>query len=313
MYLKKTTYIAIDKSIVKENEAYEFPLFVASETENKMYLFKSANTPIIKSDMDKLASIEVLYINEHHRAHYLKYYNSIVKHEEKKYISFEQKATTIYKKASVILATLFANPDAVETYQASKNVVNELVDTVSDDDFDIDAIINIAEHEYSIMTHSINVSIYALSLGAHLKLNKLRLKALCEAALLHDIGKSKINPEIVNKEGELTDEEFEEIKKYPMLGYTIGIKLGIKNQEVLFGIRYHQEKMDGSGYSSGLSGENIPYIARIVAVCDIFDALTSKKSYREPMGAFEALLLMKTKMGKKLDGKVLNNMIEMFK
>lgn len=311
--MKKTTYIAIDKSIIKENEAYEFPLFVASETENKMYIFKSANTPIIKSDMDKLASIEVLYINEHHRAHYLKYYNSIVKHEKKKYISFEQKATTIYKKASAILATLFANPDAVETYQASKNIVNELVDTVSDDDFDIDAIINIAEHEYSIMTHSINVSIYALSLGAHLKLNKSRLKALCEAALLHDIGKSKINLEIVNKEGELTDEEFEEIKKYPMLGYTIGIKLGIKNQEVLFGIRYHQEKMDGSGYSSGLRGENIPYIARIVAVCDIFDALTSKKSYREPMGAFEALLLMKTKMGKKLDGKVLNNMIEMFK
>lgn len=311
--MNKTTYTAIDKSIIKENEMYEFPLFVPSVAEDKMYIFKSPHTPITVNDIEKLTSVEAVYINESHRAHYLKYYNNLVRPEEKKYISFEQKATSVYKKASAILEALFLNPEAVETYQASKHVVNELVETVSEDDFDIDKMIDIAEHEYLFMTHSINTCIYALSLGAYIKLNPPRLKALGEAALLHDIGKSKIDPAIVNKEGKLTSDEFREIKKYPMFSYSIGLKLGIKNKEILFAMRYHQEKMDGSGYPSGLKGENIPYLARIIAVCDVFDALTSKKSYREPMGAFDALLFMKTKMGKELDGRIVNQMIGMLK
>jgi len=89
--------------------------------------------------------------------------------------------------------------------------------------------------------------------------------------------------------------------------------MGIKNKNVLHGIRYHHEKMDGSGYPSKLKGENIPKFARIVGLCDIFDALTSKRSYKEAMSTYDALSLIKKNMANHVDLNLLNEMIKMFK
>ncbi|WP_294966109.1 HD domain-containing phosphohydrolase [Sulfurimonas sp.] len=136
---------------------------------------------------------------------------------------------------------------------------------------------NIATHDYYTHTHYINVSIYALSLGSFLGLKADEISELGEAALLHGLGKSKIDVDIINKSTKLSDEEFKEVKKHPTLGYTLGLKLGIKNRNVLEGIRHHNEKMNGKGYPFGLRGENIPYYARIIGICDIFDALGTKR------------------------------------
>jgi putative nucleotidyltransferase with HDIG domain len=171
----------------------------------------------------------------------------------------------------------------------------------------------IATHDYYTHTHSINVAIYALSLGSFLGFNEVELEELGEAALLHDLGKSKIASEIINKKGKLTIQEFEIIKKHPNYGVSLGLKLGIKNKKILEGIKYHHEKMDGSGYPSGLYRDEIPLYAKIIGICDIFDALTSQRSYKRAMTSFEALKLMKVDMNKHLDIKLLNQMILMFK
>jgi HD-GYP domain-containing protein (c-di-GMP phosphodiesterase class II) len=192
-------------------------------------------------------------------------------------------------------------------------VVSDLVDTILVDNFTLKSLLVIASHDYYTHTHSINVAIYALSLGSFLGLQKETLAELGEAALLHDLGKSKIDPAIINKNGKLTDKEFKEVQKHSDLGYAVGLKLGIKNKNVLDGIRHHHEKMDGSGYPLGLKGKEIPLFARIIGACDIFDALTSRRSYKEPMTTFETLKLMKTTMKEHLDVRLLDKMISMFK
>ena len=106
---------------------------------------------------------------------------------------------------------------------------------------------------------------------------------------------------------------FNKVKKHPELGFHLAVSMGIKNQDTLHGIRHHHEKMDGSGYPSGLRGNSIPIYARIVGLCDVFDALTSKRSYKEAMTTFEALKLIKTNMNNHIDMKLLNEMIKMFK
>ena len=161
-----------------------------------------------------------------------------------------------------------------------------MVGTILHDDYAIKSLMSIATHDYYTHTHSINVAIYALSLGSFMKLKPDALSELGEAALLHDLGKSKIDAAIINKNGKLTDQEYAEMKKRPSLGYTIGLKLGIKNRKILEGIRHHHEKMDGTGYPFRMRGEAIPYYARIIGLCDIFDALTSRRSYKEPMVPF---------------------------
>ena len=96
---------------------------------------------------------------------------------------------------------------------------------------------------------------------------------------MHDVGKIGIRHGVLNKHGRLDDEEFEQIKQHPIFGQKI--LSGIKHSPYLsVGARYHHERYDGKGYPDGLSGENIPIIARIISVADAYDAMTSTRSYR---------------------------------
>jgi putative nucleotidyltransferase with HDIG domain len=136
--------------------------------------------------------------------------------------------------------------------------------------------------------HSVRVSRLACLLGEELGLNGQQLKALERGALLHDIGKIGISDTILHKSGRLTPDEWKIMRVHPDIGARIveGIPF---LQETLPVIRYHHERWDGSGYPVGLAKRDIPTQARIFAVVDVFDALTSTRSYREKSSADEAL------------------------
>ena len=318
--MKINKYLLIDKTIIKEGMTCEFNLFTTEESDKEMSCIKKRDIPITRGDKTIIDTAEFLYVHESEHQNYEHFRKTVLDSQEKvtiakavKNISFEEQASAIYKHAAQVLDTLFSHPEIFANYEASKEILNDMVETVTDENFKIKSLLQIATHDYHTHTHSINVTIYALSLGAFLNFKPNELSVLGEAALLHDLGKSKIDPAIINKDGKLTDEEFKEMKKHPELGYGIGLKLGIKNRQVLEGIRLHHEKMDGTGYPFKMRGESIPYYARIIGICDIFDAMTSRRSYKKPMTSFEALLLMKTKMHTQIDPKLLKSMIEMLR
>jgi putative nucleotidyltransferase with HDIG domain len=120
------------------------------------------------------------------------------------------------------------------------------------------------------------------------------------AALLHDIGKIGIPDHILNKHGRLTPEEFEEIKKHCVMGATILNPIK-ELSDVAKEVRYHQECYDGSGYPDGIKGNSIPLIARIIAVADAFDAMTSNRPYRKKKTVEEALFELKRCSGAQFD------------
>ncbi|MBU0631692.1 HD domain-containing protein [bacterium] len=307
-------YLPIDKTIIDEGMTFEFDLFIPSECKKKMNCFKENGSSITTDEKAMIDSMGPLYVEESEFEDYKQFCQNIKEaQEELEYISFEEKSETLYKNASEVLNNLFTNPETLANYDACKEVVHEIVGAILDDSFTIKSLLSIAAHDYYTHTHSINVAIYALSLGAFIDLQQETLLELGEAALLHDLGKSKISKAIINKNGKLTNLEFQEIQRHPTLGYSIGIKLGIKNKNVLLGIKHHHEKMDGSGYPSGMKGESIPLFARIISLSDIFDALTSKRSYKDPMTTFDALKLMKINMKNHVDIKLLDKMITMFR
>jgi HD-GYP domain-containing protein (c-di-GMP phosphodiesterase class II) len=139
------------------------------------------------------------------------------------------------------------------------------------------------------------VAAIAETLGAGLGLRRKSLKDLRIAALFHDIGKIAVPVSILNKKGSLTSEEFEIVKRHTADSAEI-----IQDFEELAHlsdfIRHHHEKMDGSGYPSGLKGEEIPLFSRIIAVADIFEALVGERPYRQPMAPCKALSLMESEM-----------------
>ncbi|WP_053954943.1 HD domain-containing phosphohydrolase [Inediibacterium massiliense] len=146
--------------------------------------------------------------------------------------------------------------------------------------------------------HSERVAFYAYHLGKNIGYKDLRI--LSNAALVHDIGKIAIPDRILNKPGKLTEEEYEVIKKHPDMGYKI---LNASNMfhDIKYMIKYHHERYDGKGYPDQIKGENIPLGARILAVADVFDALTSNRSYRKAMSLDEAMKIIKDGVGTHFD------------
>lgn len=140
----------------------------------------------------------------------------------------------------------------------------------------------------STYAHSLNVALISRMIGIWLDFSEEDLDTLTLAGLLHDIGKTKIPDEILNKETKLTDEEFALIKQHPQYGYDI-----LKNQPLDSHVKkaalMHHERCDGSGYPMGITMNEIDDYALIIAIADVYDAMTAARSYREPLCPFQVI------------------------
>lgn len=168
-----------------------------------------------------------------------------------------------------------------------------------------------AKDEYT-KGHSDRVSYYSVQLGKKLGLSPKELEILRVSGLFHDIGKIGISDAILTKPGKLTDEEYNEIKKHPVIGYNI-ISSSFMLKDILPNVKYHHERIDGKGYPEGLKGDEIPYMARILAVCDTYDALTSNRAYRPGMDLDKALSILKEVRGTQLEAKYVDAFVELIK
>lgn len=128
--------------------------------------------------------------------------------------------------------------------------------------------------------HSARVATYAKEIARRMGKSKQEQEDIYAMGLLHDIGKIGVAGSIIRKDSRLDDEEFEEIKEHPVMGYEI-LKTITTLPGLATGARWHHEKYDGTGYPDGLKGDQIPQEARIIAVADVYDALTSKRSYSD--------------------------------
>jgi putative nucleotidyltransferase with HDIG domain len=159
--------------------------------------------------------------------------------------------------------------------------------------------------------HSQRVSGYSVAIATEAGLPPEMRHQIRIGALLHDIGKIGVPDNILTKDGRLTDEEFSEIKKHPTIGANI-IRQVRHLQEELPALEQHHERIDGKGYPKGLPGDEISTIARIVAVADVFDAITSDRPYRPAIDIEEALDIMRMESGDHLDPKFVDAFILLY-
>jgi response regulator RpfG family c-di-GMP phosphodiesterase len=144
--------------------------------------------------------------------------------------------------------------------------------------------------------HSLRVRCYALRLADAIDLPARQRRCLSLAAKLHDIGKVGVPEAVLNKPAELTDEEYRQIREHPVIGERILSPI-LRNPEVLAGIRGHHERLDGTGYPDGLSGARVPLLARLIAIPDCFDALTTSRAYRAAMPLSKAVEIIRAGAG----------------
>lgn len=190
--------------------------------------------------------------------------------------------------------------------EAIGSTTQDLIDSLSSHK---DILINIADIKmYDDYTyhHSLSVAIMSIAIGIELGLNNEMLNELGLAGLLHDIGKVAIPIEIITKPDRLTREEFDIIKMHPVHAATHLHERNLVNENIFRGIVGHHEKLDGSGYPNHLKGAEIHPYARILAVADVYDALTSNRPYRIPNPPNEAIEMIMGSVGTHFDDKVVN-------
>jgi putative nucleotidyltransferase with HDIG domain len=162
-----------------------------------------------------------------------------------------------------------------------ENVERNLVDTIT-------AFVNAIESKDPYLKgHSARVSLYAAEIARAMGMSSEMVDVVSRGAMLHDLGKLSIMETILSKPGRLTDEEFAIIKSHPTVGAKILEPLRFLERETC-AVRHHHERFDGSGYPDGLAGEDIPLVARVVTVADVFDAITSNRPYRTALPVEDA-------------------------
>lgn len=254
-----------------------------------------------------------LYVRETERGPFLKAFTDLTG------VPQEKRALVVKDSAIKHLGNIFSKDKELtsevlnESLGGCKDSVESMVQLIKADDVDkIQELIGkLSFHDFYTFDHSINVAMYCISIYKMIKPDASDQELIVAGlgGLLHDIGKIRIPTNIINSPFKLKDDEYHMIRQHPGWGNDLIAQPDVsthgtpKNiiQQVIY---QHHENYDGSGYPNNLQGESIHVLARLTAMSDFFDAITTRRSYHEVLSAEEALNLMKNSVGKKLDPKL---------
>ncbi len=241
-----------------------------------------------------------LWVPEDQRAVYMDSLRNAVRDPT---IKGDEKGLLIKETALIHVQDLFTKKDIQPVVTEARSLVNDMVHFVSTDVSAVSSLMRLSAHDYYTYNHSVDVAVYGIVLAKKIygSDNHELLIAAGLGGLLHDIGKRRVDVEIINKKGKLTPEEWKEVKKHPDYGVECLKEVPSIPSESRKIVHQHHEHFDGSGYPYGLAGEDISKLARIVSLADVFDALTTKRSYHEAISPTEALNIMQGMQPGKFD------------
>jgi putative nucleotidyltransferase with HDIG domain len=273
-------------------------LLVETKSENRYVLYCRGEAVFDNNKREKLLEKDIsrLFIKKDDQQKYYKYIESnfqdIISDTR---ISSDEKTKIVYNTATNLLKDLFDDPRAGNV-ERTKTFAYNMVDYILKDGRASHSLLKIAIHEYYTYTHSVNVAAVGTLFAKELGFGDEDLKHFCAGILLHDIGKTRISTDILNKKGKLTKEEYEELKKHPEMGVEILKETGSGFTDEYIITLQHHENYDGTGYPRGLKKDEIHRCGKIARIIDVYDALTTNRPYAESMRPFAALKEMKEKM-----------------
>lgn len=225
-------------------------------------------------------------------------------------LSLKEKTLKIYDVSKDIMKDFFEFNASPKILKSSEEVVEIMDECLSSADADFHALFTITTKDYYTYTHSVNVGLYCLGYGVKTKMGPNDIRDLGLGGMLHDVGKTQVDTAILNKNGKLTAEEFEMIKSHSLFGKEILEGMKCHGPNVIDMAGQHHEKYKGNGYPDGLVGDEISHFARICKVTDVYDALTTRRSYKKALTPFDALIVMGKEMKDEFDLEILGKFIK---
>jgi len=294
------------------NTILPFDLYLYLKKKKDFVLFRNLDLPFKDEHRRRLIDnrIDRLYIDSSDRKKYRRYVEAnldrVVADDS---IETPIKTAIVYSTAADIIQDILKNPPSSENVRRSKALAENIVSCILQADDAIKALLDVRSHDYHIYTHSVNVCAMGISLARRFGIaERDRLCELALGALLHDIGKARIDPDMLAGDGPLSRQEWQIIKMHPQTGYEMLCDETDISDASRTVIIQHHEKLDGTGYPYGLKEHQIHPLAKIVCEINIFDALTTKRSYRRAVSSESALNIMKTEMSRQIDKDVFKHL-----
>jgi putative nucleotidyltransferase with HDIG domain len=201
----------------------------------------------------------------------------------------EKKAEVLYESAINVVEDVFDNPRSGETIKRSRELIGHSVDFILSGPKAYINLLKIRRHDYYTFTHSVNVCTFLISLAQSLGIDDRKtLFEIGEGGLLHDLGKSRIPSSIINKQGQLTSSEWEIMRQHPQLGVQIALETRDIAPISVTIIGQHHERRTGKGYPAGLKGMELDLYANMASIVDVYDAITTTRSYSQARSAIDA-------------------------
>lgn len=304
-----SSFIAIDPVSINPGYLLDFSLFDRYLHKKGQYRFRcllldSRSIPKERL-MELLRSWDQVYIHKNQNQNYTEYVKNnlefILNHGE---IDVRKKTQTLTTLSTQVINESFAanfasKEDCIQVVQNIEKLISQAMEFISDIE-SLKGIADLIGHDYQTHTHSIKVGwLTATFINANKELFGVKTKSQLRdimiqatvAGFLHDIGKIKIPRHVINKEGKLSNIEYVLIQSHTAYSTSLLFETQLPRSSMQT-ILYHHENEDGSGYPCGLSGDQIPLIAKICHIADVFDALTSKRPYKPARTPYEALKIM---------------------
>ncbi len=216
-------------------------------------------------------------------------------------LDVRQKAVLLRESSMTLVEELFEHPDVNKALDGARPVINEFIDFMQAEPEAMGHLISLSGHDFYTYNHSLDVGIYSLGLAEAVGFNKKELEEMGIAALFHDIGKRQVSLDILCKKGSLSDAEWAQMQKHPQYGLIILNQNPNCSDAVKAACFEHHESFSGNGYPQNISGQEIHPFARIVALTDTYDAMTTQRSYNVPLKPMDAVTMIKEKLSGRYD------------
>lgn len=309
-----TGFFPIKISTLRTDLVTGFELYLPAQPGREPVLYRDASLPFSEEARARLQDNNMgeLLVRKSDRHAWLDYAGqvlpSVLANTE---VPVNERATMLYESAQELVHEVLANPDSGDLIQTSRTAVDSMVGFLFKESTAFYELMQLTSYDYYTYTHSVNVFVYSVSLANRLGFSGPEVSEFGHGALMHDIGKQRIDAEITNSKGKLTEAQWHQMQMHPVYGYEILQENGETGPIALDVTRHHHEKLNGRGYPDGLAGDEISTWSRIATIADIFDALTTKRSYKDAMDTFFALQFMKEKMWDELDHKYFMTFVSM--
>lgn len=307
-------FFPIRISSLRVDTVTDFDLYIRQHGGEFPILYRKRDLPFDEGVRERLRAnrVEQLYVSDTQDKEYRQYVERNLQGIlDDPHIDMSERSAVLYSCSMEVVKEILEDPRAGDVVARSENLVANAASFLFTKTGSFEQLLKVTSFDYYTYTHCVNVFVFSISLAKKMGYSEEKALRLGNGALLHDIGKCTIDPEIVNSRNKLTPEQWEQMKKHPAAGCELLQLHGVSDEIQLDVVRHHHEKLSGKGYPDALGPNDISPEARISAIADIFDALTTKRSYKTAIGSFPALRLMKDEMSSDLDAEIFRVFVSM--